>query len=240
MAPLRWQRPELGLVMPKDFIALADFTGVLLSVGPWVLETACRQGREWQRRGSRHLRMMVNMSAYELQQPELVANVEKALAASGLEPDTLHLEIPEGYAMQNIDRAIAAGPDGIAVTVLDGASFEEPMMKAIDAGIPVLAYDTGDMRPKDEQIPYLTFIGSDEYLSGYKAADRLYKTHEGAKGVVRYMKEHNVTMPVVAKALGNNQEETWEIFRANGVHVVTDPATEKAVEVLAGLVEGKN
>jgi EAL domain-containing protein (putative c-di-GMP-specific phosphodiesterase class I) len=107
-ALLRWERPELGLVMPKDFIALADFTGVLLSVGPWVLETACRQGREWQRRGSRNLRMMVNMSAYELQQPDLVTNVEKALAASGLEPDTLHLEIPEGYAMQNIDRAIGA------------------------------------------------------------------------------------------------------------------------------------
>ena len=107
-ALLRWQRSELGLLMPKDFIALADFTGVLLSVGPWVLETACRQAREWQRRGSRALRMMVNMSAYELQQPDLVANVEKALAASGLEPDTLHLEIPEGYAMQNLERAVGA------------------------------------------------------------------------------------------------------------------------------------
>jgi diguanylate cyclase (GGDEF)-like protein/PAS domain S-box-containing protein len=107
-ALLRWQRPELGLLMPKDFIALADFTGVLLSVGPWVLETACRQAKEWQRRGSRKLRMMVNMSAYELQQPDLVANVEKALAASELEPDTLHLEIPEGYAMQNVDRAVGA------------------------------------------------------------------------------------------------------------------------------------
>ncbi len=52
--------------------------------------------------------MMVNMSAYELQQPDLIANVEKALAASGLEPNTLHLEIPEGYAMQNIDRALGA------------------------------------------------------------------------------------------------------------------------------------
>lgn len=107
-ALLRWERPELGVVLPKDFIALADFTGVLLSVGPWALDTACRQGREWQRRGSRHLRMMVNMSAYELQQPDVVTHVEKALAQSGLEPDTLHLEIPEGYAMQNIDRAIGA------------------------------------------------------------------------------------------------------------------------------------
>jgi len=107
-ALLRWQRPEMGLVMPKDFIALADFTGVLLAVGSWALDAACQQAREWQRRGSPKLRMMVNMSAYELQQPDLVVNVEKALAASGLEPDTLHLEIPEGYAMQNIDRAIGA------------------------------------------------------------------------------------------------------------------------------------
>lgn len=105
-ALLRWQRPELGLLEPKDFIALADFTGVMVSVGPWVLETACRQARDWQRRGSRGLRVMVNLSAHELQQPELVVHVERALAASGLEPDDLHLEVPEGYAMQDLERAV--------------------------------------------------------------------------------------------------------------------------------------
>jgi diguanylate cyclase (GGDEF)-like protein/PAS domain S-box-containing protein len=105
-ALLRWRQPELGLLEPKEFIALADFTGVMLSVGPWVLETACRQAREWQRRGSRGLRSMINLSAHELQQAELVVHVEKALAASGLEPDTLHLEIPEGYAMQDLDRTV--------------------------------------------------------------------------------------------------------------------------------------
>lgn len=64
--------------------------------------------------------------------------------------------------------------------------------------------------------------------------------HEGAKGVVRYIKEHNVTLPIVAKALGNHQEETWEIFRSGGVHVVTEAATEAAVERLFELVgEGR-
>jgi diguanylate cyclase (GGDEF)-like protein/PAS domain S-box-containing protein len=105
-ALLRWLRPELGVMSPKDFMALADFTGVMLSVGPWVLETACLQAREWQRRGSRGLRLMVNLSAHELQQDDLVVHVEKALAASGLSPDTLHLEIPEGYAMQDLARTI--------------------------------------------------------------------------------------------------------------------------------------
>ena len=63
--------------------------------------------------------------------------------------------------------------------------------------------------------------------------------HEGAKGVVRYIREHNVTIPVVAKALGNRQEETWDIFREGGVHVVTDVATEKAVERLVEILEGR-
>ncbi len=63
--------------------------------------------------------------------------------------------------------------------------------------------------------------------------------HEGAKGVVRYIKEHNVKIPIVAKALGNKQEETWEIFRAGGVDVVTETATEKAVERLYELVGSK-
>jgi succinyl-CoA synthetase beta subunit len=60
--------------------------------------------------------------------------------------------------------------------------------------------------------------------------------HEGAKGVVRYIQEHNVKLPIVAKALGNRQEETWEIFRSGGVHVVTETATEKAVDKLYELV----
>lgn len=56
--------------------------------------------------------------------------------------------------------------------------------------------------------------------------------HEGAKGIARYVKEHGVKIPIVAKALGNHQEETWEIFRSVGVQVVTEAATEKAIERL--------
>jgi succinyl-CoA synthetase beta subunit len=63
--------------------------------------------------------------------------------------------------------------------------------------------------------------------------------HEGAKGVVRYMKEFDVKIPVVAKALGNRQEETWEIFENGGVHVVHDVSTEAGIDMLAGILEGK-
>jgi succinyl-CoA synthetase beta subunit len=63
--------------------------------------------------------------------------------------------------------------------------------------------------------------------------------NEGAKGVVKYMQEHDITIPVVAKALGNHQEETWEIFEQHGVHVVKEVSTEKGVELLAHLLGEK-
>jgi succinyl-CoA synthetase beta subunit len=62
--------------------------------------------------------------------------------------------------------------------------------------------------------------------------------HEGARGIVQYIQEHRLTIPIVAKALGNRQEETWEILKGGGVNVVTDVATEKGVDLLAHLLEG--
>ncbi len=103
---LRWQHPELGLVFPKDFLSLADFTGLILSLGPWALERACAQARDWHRRGSRGVFVAVNLSAYELQQSDLLGHVQRALEVTGLDPSALHLEIPEGYAMQDLERTI--------------------------------------------------------------------------------------------------------------------------------------
>jgi succinyl-CoA synthetase beta subunit len=62
--------------------------------------------------------------------------------------------------------------------------------------------------------------------------------HEGARGIVQYIQEHRLTIPIVAKALGNRQEETWEILKGGGVNVVTDVSTEKGVDLLAHLLEG--
>jgi succinyl-CoA synthetase beta subunit len=62
--------------------------------------------------------------------------------------------------------------------------------------------------------------------------------HEGARGIIRYLQEHPTTIPIVAKALGNRQEETWQILKEGGVKVVTDVATEKGVEQLTRLLEG--
>jgi simple sugar transport system substrate-binding protein len=84
---------------------------------------------------------------------------------------------------QNIDRAIAANPDVLMVTVTDAVLFDEPIRRAIDAGIPVIAYDSGDIRPKEEAIPYLTYVGPDDYQGGYQAGDRFIKAGGAGKAV---------------------------------------------------------
>lgn len=83
---------------------------------------------------------------------------------------------PEQTA-SDIDRALAANPDALGVTVTDGAMFEEPMMRAIDSGIPVIAYNAADWRPEAERIPYITYIGQDEYQGGYQGGQRMIAAH---------------------------------------------------------------
>jgi len=89
---------------------------------------------------------------------------------------------PEQTA-SDIDKALAANPDGLGVTVTDGVLYEEPMMRAINSGIPVIAYNSADWRPREERIPYLTYIGQDEYQGGLVAGRRLVANYGGTKGV---------------------------------------------------------
>ena len=107
-----------------------------------------------------------------------------AAEALGVEVTLLTTETfsPEETA-QNIDRALAAQPDALGVSVTDGKMFEEPMMRAIDSGIPVIAYNAADWRPKEERIPYATYIGQDEYAGGYQGGQLMLKTYGGNAGV---------------------------------------------------------
>lgn len=90
---------------------------------------------------------------------------------------------PEETA-QNVDKALAARPDAIGVSVTDGKMFQEPMMRAIKSGIPVIAYNAADWRPKEERIPYATYIGQDEYAGGYQGGKLMLKTFTDGKAGV--------------------------------------------------------
>lgn len=103
-ALVRWQSPELGLVSPAGFIPLAEETGLIESIGEWVLETACRQNRIWQDDGLPAIPVAVNLSACQFRQKNLARIVERILRESTLEPRYLELEITESLVMQNLDR----------------------------------------------------------------------------------------------------------------------------------------
>ena len=108
-ALVRWQHPTRGLVYPAEFIPVAEETGLIVPLGQWVLEEACRQIAEWQKRYPKNppLMVSVNLSPRQFQQPTLIGVVAHALLASGLPATSLKLEITEGVLMRDTEATIA-------------------------------------------------------------------------------------------------------------------------------------
>jgi len=101
-ALVRWRHPQRGLLMPDEFIPLAEETGAIEELGRWVLRHACAQAATW-RRGGYDIGMAVNVSACQLDSDRLLADIEEALAESGLDPDALTIEITETTLMRNVE-----------------------------------------------------------------------------------------------------------------------------------------
>jgi EAL domain-containing protein (putative c-di-GMP-specific phosphodiesterase class I) len=101
-ALLRWAHPERGLLVPSGFISEAERTGLIVPMGRWVLNEACRRAKEWQEHHPRNvpLAMAVNLSARQLRYPELVGEVEDALGKAALDPGSLTLEITESVLVE--------------------------------------------------------------------------------------------------------------------------------------------
>jgi diguanylate cyclase (GGDEF)-like protein/PAS domain S-box-containing protein len=100
-ALLRWQHPSRGLLHPGDFLPLAEETGLMLPLGRWVLEEACRQAIAWRLAGITDCMLSVNLSAWEFRQPDLVAQVTQVLTETELPPGALELEITEQVIVDN-------------------------------------------------------------------------------------------------------------------------------------------
>ncbi|HUP94643.1 MAG TPA: EAL domain-containing protein [Burkholderiales bacterium] len=105
-ALLRWRHPTRGLVAPDEFIPLAEDTGLIVSIGRWVIQEACAQNMEWQKAGLPKLSVAVNISGVQFRQKDLLDTVAHALATSGLAPECLEVEITESVVMQNASEAI--------------------------------------------------------------------------------------------------------------------------------------
>jgi len=105
-ALVRWRHPSDGLVSPLKFIPVAEETGLILPLGEWVLDEACRQLREWKDDGLSGLTMAVNLSAHQLRSPNLIAYVTEILHRHGLNGHDLELEVTESVAMDNPEASI--------------------------------------------------------------------------------------------------------------------------------------
>lgn len=118
-ALIRWQHPVRGLISPEDFLTVMEETGLIVNVGRWMLETACRQISEWQRSvpGATGLRLSLNLSPRQLQDPDLVNAITHALAGSGLDPRHLQLEISESTMLRDVEHASQSVADLIDLGV---------------------------------------------------------------------------------------------------------------------------
>lgn len=120
---VRWQHPEMGLVPPMEFIPLAEETGLIVSIGEWVMRSACAQARAWQAAGLRALRVAVNLSARQVHRKNFVGTVAGVLEETGLDPACLELELTESMIMQNTDAVratlLALSEMGVRISVDD-------------------------------------------------------------------------------------------------------------------------
>ncbi|MFT7485383.1 MAG: EAL domain-containing protein (putative c-di-GMP-specific phosphodiesterase class I) [Candidatus Paceibacteria bacterium] len=101
-ALVRWQHPELGMVSPGQFIPLAEETGLIVPIGEWVLETACRQVKQWEQGGFMPVRMAVNLSPVQFRKNSLCDTVAEILERTGLSPSLLELEVTESMLMHSL------------------------------------------------------------------------------------------------------------------------------------------
>jgi diguanylate cyclase (GGDEF)-like protein len=102
-ALVRWQHPRLGILPPSEFLGLAEDTGLILNISDLVMRSACAQTRQWQLDGFGNLRIAVNISARQFQQPDFLAAVIQTLEESQLDPSCLELELTETAIMENPD-----------------------------------------------------------------------------------------------------------------------------------------
>ncbi|MBV7534192.1 EAL domain-containing protein [Duganella sp. sic0402] len=106
-ALVRWEHPQHGVIGPDRFIPLAEESGMIVALGDWVLRTACAQNRAWQDAGLSPLRISVNVSPRQFEDPQMVERVRRALSASGLAPQWLELEVTEGVIMRDLQQAVS-------------------------------------------------------------------------------------------------------------------------------------
>ena len=106
-ALVRWQHPKLGLVLPGRFITIAEESGLIVPLGAWIIDEACRQQAQWCEQGLGDISLSVNLSPAQLRDPDLLATLKTALRVRNNNPHKIELELTESLLMENVDSNIA-------------------------------------------------------------------------------------------------------------------------------------
>ena len=126
-ALVRWQHREKGLLLPGQFIPLAEESGLILAIDEWVLRAACDQGRAWDDAGIRQVPIAVNLSVRQIERPELPDLVADAIASAGLVPSRLEIEVAEGAAVRDTGVVRRLRADGFPIALDDfGTGYSLP------------------------------------------------------------------------------------------------------------------
>ena len=216
-ALLRWTHPERGVLLPGDFIALAERTGLIVDIGWWVLREACAQLRSWQLEypaKSLRLTMSVNFSARQFLQPNLLQKLDVILAETGLEPGCLRIDLTEGVVTQDTEQTARL------------------LAEIRGRGIHVCIDDFGTGYSSLQELKELP-------ISGVKIAPNFVRQleHEGSRAVVQTIMALGDSMPIEAIAEGVETPEELQRLRALGARFAQgflfslplDPAAARAL-----------
>ncbi|HSE42551.1 MAG TPA: EAL domain-containing protein, partial [Acidobacteriota bacterium] len=216
-ALIRWQHPDRGLVMPDDFIHQAEENGLIIPIGKWVLEEACRQMRIWQREYP-HLTVSVNLSVKQFtQSQQLSLQVQKTLSEARFNPNYLMLEITESMLMEN--------PEATAITL--------EQLKKLNVRIHIDDFGTGY-----SSLSYLHRFKIDTLKIDRSFVSRMSAVNENLE-IVRTIVTlaHNLGMDVIAEGVETSEQlaqlRALKCERAQGFYF-SEPVTAQEVYPLFG------
>ena len=154
-ALLRWRHPELGLLLPQRFLALAEDTGLIVPIGAWAMRSGCAQTRAWQLAGWDGLRLALNLAARQFNEPDLLERVAQVLDETGLPARCLELELTERMVMSDVASAVAVLGGlralGVSVAVDDFGTGYSSLAQLKDFPLDALKIDQSFVRAISNQ-----------------------------------------------------------------------------------------
>ena len=197
-ALVRWNSKSLGFMGPGDFIPLAEYLGLITSIGDYVLETACRQCRYWNEHGYPDFRINVNLSVVQLLQKDVVENVRSLMDKTGVNPENIVLEITESFAINDMKRVLE---------IINGLKKLGPKIALDDFGTGYSSLNYIKQLPLDIIKVDKTFIDGiveDEY----------------AQAFIRLIVELSKTIDTKIVVEGIESQEQYELLKSLGVNYI--------------------